>query len=945
MARKAKATKAHPGPTPATGPQADEEPPVLLPGPAHWLGARNGYSGEDLTSLQVAYDRSEVAKPDPHVDYNEVLELRIHGVGGASAETNLETPTTLMVSGDQKAGFYRAWFPGQGRAETPLREAYCWGKFSYAAVTSAVWLLLLPFALVNLASWALPSPHRDASSELDDRRRVRRFSRVLLRMLGLVFTAAFIITTCFLLVDIVARQGANDHSLPGWLDWYQKPGKLTSGQREAIALGLALLVIAGLRIFSKVTTGKYEDWSPGEKLPPRSGVRLSAPDMWRGSDSVRRQQFCHVFTACAVIIAFAALDFGLASWQRQWGLVVAGLMVVVAASILAAPGCDRLWVGQRNDHANARNDTGLSWALPAKLQLVLEIATWVGSVVVLIFLAWKGLDFHTGGYDVETLLLHAPVVAEFVLLLALAAVLGWQAPWKQADVFVGGFVSVLVSGLAVAVSSIFGGALLLTVTNLLSSPSLDRKTDKANIFVPGVVASGSLAFLATIAAAVGVGCYLAGWHGGLKKALLADTQDQVREEDAAQPTRGENTSQPATGEKPKVDWKPRDIPVRTEYKQLRLPGYGLTYEKAVKKVAGMWATSRMTDLAAVVGAWLAILTLLVLAAAEAGAFWCPDRLADFLGVAQLGSTLTAAATLLFIGFLRSALVSEASRRKFAFFWDVVNFWPRAAHPFAPPCYAERVVPEVTTRIRRFVGDKERGDKDPAAGQVESERGSADNDDCFEPHRPVVLNGYSQGSPISIAVVAQLPMGVGAHVALLTLACPAHRLYGRAFPLYFGPDQLEALLKEKLGGTKAPRWINMCRRSDYVGGPVVVPAVDEWILDPPALWPESNPTRTPAHMHSDWFPDPQTHANVKELGDPLPRFPKPATQNPDQNPDGDRYGDPEAGLEASEQHLRVLEERRAPSRRLLGRVLVPPMRLLLRLLLRLSHRWELRGTRR
>jgi len=60
-----------------------------------------------------------------------------------------------------------------------------------------------------------------------------------------------------------------------------------------------------------------------------------------------------------------------------------------------------------------------------------------------------------------------------------------------------------------------------------------------------------------------------------------------------------------------------------------------------------------------------------------------------------------------------------------------------------------------------------------------------------PTGPVLLSGYSYGSAIASAVIAQLPQ-VRGDFALLTLACPVRRLYGRAFPAYFGGDQLATL---------------------------------------------------------------------------------------------------------------------------------------------------------
>ena len=78
--------------------------------------------------------------------------------------------------------------------------------------------------------------------------------------------------------------------------------------------------------------------------------------------------------------------------------------------------------------------------------------------------------------------------------------------------------------------------------------------------------------------------------------------------------------------------------------------------------------------------------------------------------------------------------------------------------------------------------------------------------------PVLLTGYSQGSIIAPAVVAQLPPDVLPDTTLLTLACPARRLYGRAFPAFFRPDHLETLA-ELLTGDTTRQWTNVVRRSD------------------------------------------------------------------------------------------------------------------------------------
>jgi hypothetical protein len=49
--------------------------------------------------------------------------------------------------------------------------------------------------------------------------------------------------------------------------------------------------------------------------------------------------------------------------------------------------------------------------------------------------------------------------------------------------------------------------------------------------------------------------------------------------------------------------------------------------------------------------------------------------------------LVLAAVVTFLG-----LRAERTRRLIGILWDLTAFWPRAVHPMAPPCYAERTVP-------------------------------------------------------------------------------------------------------------------------------------------------------------------------------------------------------------------------------------------------------------
>ncbi|MCB0908275.1 MAG: hypothetical protein KDB63_14265, partial [Nocardioidaceae bacterium] len=103
--------------------------------------------------------------------------------------------------------------------------------------------------------------------------------------------------------------------------------------------------------------------------------------------------------------------------------------------------------------------------------------------------------------------------------------------------------------------------------------------------------------------------------------------------------------------------------------------------------------------------------------------------------------------------------SESARRGVGVLWDLTTFWPRAAHPLAPPCYAERVVPELHTRLDWVL------------------RAHPDN--------LAVLSGHSQGSAILAAVVSRLPREDLARVRVITYGSQIRALYGRVFPQVLG----------------------------------------------------------------------------------------------------------------------------------------------------------------
>src|SRR2546423_12644308 len=86
------------------------------------------------------------------------IELRVHGVSGSPVEAELDRPWVGQVAGDGDSGFYRPR-PEIGGTTGPggaVLEGYRWGSPTSGAAARALWLLLLPFILANLALWLRP---------------------------------------------------------------------------------------------------------------------------------------------------------------------------------------------------------------------------------------------------------------------------------------------------------------------------------------------------------------------------------------------------------------------------------------------------------------------------------------------------------------------------------------------------------------------------------------------------------------------------------------------------------------------------------------------------------------------------------------------------------------------------------------------------------------------
>ncbi len=244
---------------------------------------------------------------------------------------------------------------------------------------------------------------------------------------------------------------------------------------------------------------------------------------------------------------------------------------------------------------------------------------------------------------------------------------------------------------------------------------------------------------------------------------------------------------------------------------------------------------------------------------------------DVLSDLSLYVVWGAAALLVLLG--SQIRTSDSVRRAVGVIWDLATFWPRAAHPFSPPCYAERIVPEITRR---------------ALWALSVSKG-----------RSVVLSGHSQGSLVLLTVAARLPRLDG--FRLITYGSQIRALYGRFFPCVFSPEVVgyeattgpmtlgdahpdlatdlvepsappEDSVRYRFEGSR--RWINLFRRTDPLGFRVFSDSdsgIDVPTLEVPRA--EMGDAGPPIKGHSDYQHSPEYRAHVREwTGEDLVGYP-------------------------------------------------------------------------
>ncbi len=766
-------------------------------------------------------------------------------------------------------------------------EAYSWGGLTSGRSSRALWLLLLPFMLVNVAFYMTPvSPLRESPGWI----KIRRVSESMQRGLALTLTGTFVLSMVTVAMDLVGWQCARTGTTcatGGWLTFFSWPWMQDAGRRLAVAALVPTGVVILLWWLGRKTWKAHESVEPPQG-PPEGENRWRTPlegrSFWSGKGPVARLRALHVSAALSVVGLFLTVPMlstasggparllSSVEWTRARGWLPASLatvflliLTVCLGSMIMPSLSDRPLPAQ----ASANRATWQPWlsGLSAALLAGAFGLAWFSRSLLggpllerpPTVLPWLG------GATLVT------VVAQFVLLLALALLCWLQArsrarhaaasidlkvfpdasakPVSTRPAF-HGMASVVFAWTAWVIAGGFAAGMTLRVAQVLGSPV---SAGSGVVLTPVSILIPAQYFWAAVAAVFIVLALVPTVVVALieRRRRRAHIADRVRQA-----------------------YLSRMVPVK-DLEQNR------ERSKAIEKAWMMAAVTEEARHALPLFGWSSAGILLA-----SGIGFVLKKHSPPSDLVTIGSLIMTGAFLglLYVG--RQAYVSPRFRRTVGILWDLGTFWPRATHPLAPPCYAERTVPDLLHR----------------AGYIQAHGGH------------VILSCHSQGTVIGAATVTAMSYDDSAKAGLLTYGCPLRRLYARFFPAYFGPAALlrvgellsgntvdrspadhtapppgpaaapatsEPLEVAALGSSPDQRrawpWVNLYRRSDPIGGllfmkypPVQPPPteaalttgvydgrdVDWQLVDPwPFGKPEGDSCYTPTLGHSDYWLDP------------------------------------------------------------------------------------------
>ena len=761
------------------------------------------------------------------------VELRVHGVSGTPPEEMLAKPHVLQVDGDDKSRFFRAVTGDDEELLAPdghTVEGFHWGRYTSGTWLKALWLALIPFGLVNAATFMLPAAERRDGSVDAVARRWRIGAMAGLRLQAIFLTCVFAFSIGLLLIDIVGTRwtyrnlGIIPDGLEGWvpaaavvvaglvfavLGRRLRPGPLLAGPKATLTPDPALQPVDAEQPHDPI------EYDPVERRTP-----FAQSEFYRGDSDTPALLALHVSAGLLTVALMAQRFSDEDLWLRGPDLdtLIFTLLGLTIAATVALGDPERAATSLRDKAHTAptlRRHRGLSRASLGLLVLAI-VALLLSAINVLErglptklvpspasegkdrfkvpeFVARVEVFDRLGGWLVALGVVAAIAAAVPALILARRS-RTWQAtpeePAWHFRAYSGGRASVAFANLAVLLGVGFAAALVTGVSTALGIR--DVKTSD------GEAAIGSTPLVDRIAYAWGFGIVI-----GTVLVLCWLVMNRLQSRDAL--IRHADVGYPGGVTYPaeRPDASPYPAPRLAKWRRSLM---GAVWASRLKNQAAglVWFIVGLGGILAAFLGWAEIAHL------RGNRPWGPlqplsvstDEVSGLDGfwralapvLTQLGSWALLGLIVLLVAKGRQAFKDERTRRGINIIWDVIAFWPHAVHPFTAAPYSQRTVVDLTERIRYHV----------AAGPHEP-----------SPRRHVIVCGHSQGSLVSFAALNLLSDAELEHIGLLTFGSQLRVIFPRAFPAYVNHDAIEHL-RERLGSA----WVNLWRDTDPLAGPVL-----------------------------------------------------------------------------------------------------------------------------
>ncbi|GAA2963630.1 hypothetical protein [Actinokineospora diospyrosa] len=583
-----------------------------------------------------------------------VVELRVHGIMGTSAENLVTSVAAVDVAGDGVGRIVRPAdrllrpAPGpvlraEGRSVPRVVEGYVWGAMTSGGMAKATWALLFPFSLANMAHWMLPpipSGHRTA-------RLLGALNRSLLRLAALLLTALLVSQAAVVSLDLVAAQCLAPGT--GCLDWVPDWLRSTTSLRQLVGLAPVLL---GILVLHRVSTVAWE--TPAAPNPPdaQPNLRVELPGRNLVSDpDTPALRALHLTAALALVALlpvggpFSPPPPGLAFGVWAAALVVVGICVVCVLALDDPRGAEPSRAGRHLRTALGR--------LPRAVLLLVGAALAVAAGVIT-----DPLPARMVGTGPTVEATAAGLIAVIVLLglflvpAALIARRGWAHQARELRPWAGGWMAAPVLAISALLGGGFGAGLAISLRKLVGSEWIDLPRGYEQVtLLWGAAAAIGLAVAIPISAVAAVRMLLT-------PARYAEIGllHEGRPADATAATRA---------------WRLAGWQRRNAHRMI------LALAGVLAAGTGISVTMRIADLHP--------------------PLWMDPFPA--LGILTLGA--------LVVGLMRAiytAVQEPEAGRRLGVIADLASFWPREAHPTVPPCYALKVAPELAARVMEHLKD-------------------------------------------------------------------------------------------------------------------------------------------------------------------------------------------------------------------------------------------------